>query len=661
MPDFLPFAEAVNRRLKELTESPGPSRLLRVDAPNLFDTYLAAFPEGTNPIFRERTHHDCNCCKQFIRNLGSVVVIRDHRIHTIWESLGELPEPYGEVARLMDIAVRWSPILGAYYSKEASFGKRSTIEVPQDATRPTITWKHFWGDVPATSVCGNPGEKIGRAADAFQVLRRGLQQIKLEHLDLVLDLIDSNNLYRGQEHRQAVQGFRDLLQAWVALGGAYEVDLFAWEHVFSPHACFRNTVIGTLLVDLAEGLEEEVAVRRYESKVAPTTYKRTSAVITQSMVQRAVQQIELLGLRDAINRRFARPADVSVNDALFVDRSIAGAFKDGITSLLQEEVKPPKLGQPEDVTIDDFLAKNPKRVEVVLERPQLGNFVSLTAPVDPGSGVLFQWDNGFAWSYDGDVADSIKERVAKAGGNVVDAKLRVSLAWNNFDDLDIHCFDPQGRHIYYGGKFGVLDVDMNAGGGTTREPVENLSWREPEDGVYKIVVNQFRKRENVDFGFRLQVESGGVVHEFAYPLAVVGEVPCLLLTVSGGLVTDLQVLTPAIAGGVLHGEKWGVRTRLPVRVNMITRSPNHWDGAGGKGNLHWFFFLDGCRNPEPTRGIYNEFLRTDLLPHRKVFEVLGAKTKCEPTEEQLSGVGFSSARGDTVVAVADRRPYRILF
>jgi hypothetical protein len=59
--------------------------------------------------------------------------------------------------------------------------------------------------------------------------------------------------------------------------------------------------------------------------------------------------------------------------------------------------------------------------------------------------------------------------------------------------------------------------------------------------------------------------------------------------------------------------------------------------------------LEGCHNNEPARGIYNEFLHSSLERHRKVFEVLGDKTKCQPGHKQLSGVGFSSTRGDTMV------------
>ncbi len=37
--------------------------------------------------------------------------------------------------------------------------------------------------------------------------------------------------------------------------------------------------------------------------------------------------------------------------------------------------------------------------------------------------------------------------------------------------------------------------------------------------------------------------------------------------------------------------------------------------------------LDGCLNDGSARGFYNEFLKSELDPHRKVFEMVGAKIR----------------------------------
>jgi hypothetical protein len=47
---------------------------------------------------------------------------------------------------------------------------------------------------------------------------------------------------------------------------------------------------------------------------------------------------------------------------------------------------------------------------------------------------------------------------------------------------------------------------MNAGGARSRTPVENLAFNRLENGVYKVYVNQFNRRETIDFGFAIEVE-----------------------------------------------------------------------------------------------------------------------------------------------------------
>lgn len=127
----------------------------------------------------------------------------------------------------------------------------------------------------------------------------------------------------------------------------------------------------------------------------------------------------------------------------------------------------------------------------------------------------------------------------------------------------------------------------------------------------------------------------------------------------------MKVAAPGLVGGDLPTTVWGVRTEALARVSAVMTSPNHWDGAGKVGAKHWFFVLRDCRNPNPARGIYNEFLRSDLDPHRKVFEVLATKTKCEPADDQLSGIGFTAARGQTLIVKVSTgdstRAYNVTF
>jgi len=238
--------------------------------------------------------------------------------------------------------------------------------------------------------------------------------------------------------------------------------------------------------------------------------------------------------------------------------------------------------------------------------------------------------------------------------------VRVSLAWHNYDDLDIHCITHRGSHIYFHNKLGVLDVDMNANSRQSRSPVENLQWRQvPEDGVYRIYVDQFSKRENVDVGFEIEVEIDGILRNFSYDNALSNNEKIEVGSISVVRGVAKFIMGPRMKEGQSTQEKWGLVTGS-VDVDAITFSPNHW-GDNEKGALHTFFFLKGAKNPDPVRGIFNEYLRPDLHEHRKVFEQLAAKTKAPFNPKQLSGLGFTAARGDSVTVTVDGRPYNVSF
>lgn len=647
MTSFKPFAVSVHQRWTEMSKN----ELFVVDVPNLDERYLAAFPPGTDPLFRTKTEHDCRCCRNFIKRLGVCVSINDSKVTTLWGDL-DLPEPYKTVADALDSYVRSANITSVFRTKEHEYGKDHNYD-----PKTNEKYDHFHGKIAARHYSATPEAAIGEQAAIFQVLKRGLEEISIEHIETVLDLIDSNGLYRGAEHKPALIGFKNLLHDY---GREDNSDLFVWSYLGDRNARFRNTVIGTLLTDLAEGKDLDHAVKSFEVKVAPANYKRPTSIITQKMVEDAVSKLNDLGLGGAIYRRYAKLSDVSVNDVLFVSNDSRGKMKDGALMLLEGSIKKstPKTDKATEINADDFLKDvlpTAKEVSVLVENRHTGNFVSLTGGDGPER--LFKWDNNFAWSYDGDVTDSVKQRVKAAGGNV-QADLRVSLSWFNFDDLDLHARLPDGTNVYYANKQGILDVDMNAGSGRTRTPVENLAFMKPRDGLYRVSVNQFQRRETIDFGFAIEVECNGLLYQCSYPKHVSGEVPCFEITMKGG---KIDKIVTSLVGGKSSQEKWGVKTETLVPVSAIMYSPNYW-GDNVVGAKHLLFALQGCKNPGDTRGVYNEFLRGDLDKHRKVFEVLGSKTKCKYSDEQVSGVGFTGARNDTVTVVVDgRRSYLLKF
>jgi hypothetical protein len=667
---------------------------------DMYAAYLAAFPPGTDPIFRVATEHSCSTCRNFIRNIGNVVTIVDGRVVTVWDhalTANDLDPAYQSVALVLQEKVRAAKLTGIYRTSERQYGAEASREEIRNElgnVESVRTWNHFHGRIAAKHFTASPGAAIGEFNNALGVFKRGLEELTVDAISTVLDLISSNALYRGDEHKPAVVAFHKLRSIYCTLTEDQR-ELFLMQNAMVPASRFRNTVIGSLVIDLSgvpardnDGqpmpavppVDLERAVKLFEQKVAPTNYKRPTALVTEGMKKQALATIQELGLEDSLTRRLAVPSDVSVNDVLWADNAARATMKGGIVDILAAIPTAAVLSDKAvDISIERFLADVlPKvtAIDLVVRNRHLNNFVALTAPMHGAEGKLFKWDNDFAWTYTGNISDSIKDRV-KAAGGATDAPLRVSLAWHNGDDLDLHAVEPDGAYIHFASQYrasrggrtphgGQLDVDMNAGGvDNNKDPVENIVWTKPGDGVYEIRVNNYSQRSKSDTGYTLEIENAGVVLQFSCQQSPTSGSThsSLRFTVQDGKVVDIKTMS-GVTGGSFSQEKWGIATEQPARVSMVTLSPNYW-GDNATGNRHYIFVMEGCKTDEPLRGILNEYLRAELEPHRKVFEVLGDRTKCQPTSEQLAGLGFSSTKGDSVTVNvttgARRDAYNIVF
>ena len=113
------------------------------------------------------------------------------------------------------------------------------------------------------------------------------------------------------------------------------------------------------------------------------------------------------------------------------------------------------------------------------------------------------------------------KRLHKAGAG--DGDLRISLIWDNFNDLDLIVTTPEKEILHSGNRetscYGMLDVDMNFKP-ESRAPVENVFWGEgkAKAGEYKVFVHHFKKhnkRKTQDpTEFRLQMKVGDRRGEF---------------------------------------------------------------------------------------------------------------------------------------------------
>lgn len=655
--NFHEFADVVNKKL----ESMQSQDLFRTNIPkdDIWEVYISSYPAGSNELYIERTEHDCQTCRQFIKAIGNCVAINpDGTLESIWDIEG-LEHPYDVVAETLSVSVKNAGISPIFLHNEPKAGKQSSVQLKEDGS--TITWNHFYGSIPTKFYERDIATQYSKANSRAAVHLRSLNEIPMDVLLTVQDLINSDTIYRGAEHASKLNSFIGMKSKFITLE---ENQNYAWATFRKPGAGIRSSVIGSLLVDLSKGEDLESAVKSFEAKVAPSNYKRPKKLITQAMINKAIKEIDNLGIRDSLPRRQAMPTDVSVNDIIFADRSVGLADKDPLAALLEPAVKPSGdikgLANAPEISIEDFLSDvvpSANSIELITSNKHSSNKVQISAPVNADAPNILQWDNNFSWSYAGNVADSeMKERVKAAGGKV-DGVLRMSLQWNEegkdgSNDLDAYCNTPKGN-IYYGNRKragGELDVDITNPSGQCPNgtAVENITWAAtPVDGAYTYKIVNFSGQNTK--GFRAEVEFDGELYNYDYSTSVTSDVNVATVTLKNGQFS-IQHHLP-------HSK---TTNQQFVPVKMIMLSPNHWE-ENESGNKHFMFLTDEEQDTAPFRGFYNEFISPKLHEHRKVFDMLSSKMMREPAEGGLSGLGFSSTKRTEVHAKVDNKLYNIKF
>jgi len=665
---------AVQQNFAEMAKLP-TLFYVAIDRDQIWEQYLNGFAD---PIVRQE--YNCNCCKSFLRQWGGIVAIVDNQVQTLWDGIN-LPE-FEQATTNLRSYVAALPVTDVFLNSTYDCGTDQNYDLKDQ-----VTWTHLYIKLlgkhvaPAISIDSFRGEKRDNKA----VLKRSLDELTITATETILELIAQNSLYRGKES-EGILTLLLKLQTEYAKVPADQHDNYCWlQSTIQPQALtrIRNSAIGTLLINLSEGMELDTAVGKFEQVVAPTNYKRPTALVTPKMVEQARATLAELGLLNAMERRYATEADVEVTNVLFTDNStpLTDVFEQVSKAVV---VNPRKLSKIEEVSINEFIAgivPRAKAISVLLEGKHLPNMVSLLTAVDPSAPTMFKWDNPFSWSYTGGITDSLKERVVKAGGRV-DGVFRFTHSWNEIEPnqslMDLHVFMPGNEHSYksnvhdyYGTgrrvgwnqrndakSGGVQDVDYTSAAPTGYIPVENITFpsiaRMPE-GKYICKIHNWAFRSTGGRG-KAEIEVGGNLYQYEYPRTKNKEwVPIAEVTLKDGQF-EIKHLLPENSSPT---SKWGVTTYQWIKVKKFTLSPNYWNGNTA-GSKHFMFFLDGCLSDEAPRPFFNEFLNPALDKHRKVLEILGAKVRVEDSPYQLSGVGFSETQPNHLYARVDGSFSRVI-
>lgn len=639
--DFDIFSEEINSRLDELIKSGNPIVELDYEG-SLFEIYLNNIPEEYNPIFRTNRFFDGSADRHFINRIGNLAMITpNYKLVHLWDF--ESGTFFENSRKEMLKVLKKCKIKNTFLTSFDMVGSGPN----KDNKDPRITWTHYKYKTPSEIRCNKRdiGDKLGKFRTTYSVFKRTMEECRLEDLESVIELARDKSIYRASE-------FLDNLENWHKLKTKYDKkpsDEFLWYNVikFGGYICYRNTVIGSLIDDLYNGVDLEKAVKSYESKVAPSNYKRPKALVTSRMVEDARAKLEEAGLLESIYRKAAKFTEIPTDKILFTSQeskslSVFDDLKQDAELTVKKKLD---LSKAKEIKFGDFIKLLPKVSKIGLLPNSAVNSskVVLTNSKNENIPTPFKWDNNFAWSYiESDTADSIVKRVKEAGG-VVDGDVRFSLSWDNSDDLDLSFENNYYQKIYFGDKRtlgGRLDVDANFSE-IVENPVENIYWsniNHLKDGEYRVSVNNYMLRSERNQGFKLQMEVLGEITTYSYPDNDLRSVTTMLKITKKGNNIDVTYENPKLIKSNVSGDKF-------IDIKNVIKSPNAWEGET-IGNEHIIFLADDVEVKFSVRGFYNEQLNSKLEEHRKVTEILGSKLKIDPVEfespDTVKGYGIST-------------------
>ena len=364
------------------------SPLFTTDAERLWSVYLNSFPVD------QRQYHNCHACRHFIERFGSLVVIDDAGIATsaLW-SLEDAPEMYKPAVQAMTRLIQRSRVTGVFISADKTWGSPITGIWRHFSVKPYRTLVHNRRNVMTAN------QIMASKREDYKTVQRALAEFSQPVIEQALTLLQTEALYLSHKVHGPAQFLYDLHVARSRVKGQARNNV-TWKAVATAPDGFchpRSSMIGTLLEDMAAGLNFSEISRRFAEKMHPLRYQRPQAPPSQGNIEQAEKLVEKMGITASLRRRFARLDEIK---ALWKPAPIKAepSNVDGIFSHIKPKSAKSSLVALDipniTITWEKFQRTVlPEALEIEFFAPLTHeNYTALVTAVDPEAPPILQWD-----------------------------------------------------------------------------------------------------------------------------------------------------------------------------------------------------------------------------------------------------------------------------
>jgi hypothetical protein len=380
--DFDEFAEAIRDKI---ASAKGPFFTTNPKR-QLWEVYLDSFPD---PVTRQV--HNCHACKRFIERYGGLVTIDGAESKpAIWGTL-ELSGVYAQTAAILAGEVEAAPVSGVFYSKEPRWGE----------DRSPKGWTHFCLHSPSIHhhPLQTPRQAMAEKREEHAMLCRGLAEFSIDVVRQACTVLRADALYRGEKFlgvaewllslHESIDGEKNRRRRDNRIWHAVATAPVGWCHV-------KQSMIGTLLEDLANKVPFDECKRRFADKMHPLQYQRPSALPTDANIAQAEKIVGALKSVGALERRYAKLEDVEYH-AIWVPAPIEKQADSGevFGHLKQQRGDPADLGgTPTVMTWEKFARKvlpAAEAIDLIVPHGH-SSFAAFVTAVNPEAPPILQWD-----------------------------------------------------------------------------------------------------------------------------------------------------------------------------------------------------------------------------------------------------------------------------
>lgn len=381
------YGDQFDEMALEVCERLGRNRepLFVVDSGDLWSVYLGSFPSGN-----ERQFHNCNTCRDFIKNFGSLATIDGKGAikSALWNEDAFTAEfPYRETVRRLRSAVEGGKIERMFLCSDESWGYRERGGFTHFFAHVKVSWKRV--DI-------NAEQAMAAKLEDFKHLKAALADLTLPLLRTAKAMLSAGSLSRP-EKLMSMCDFLIGVRESIAKKRGKARDALLWAGVAKAADGWctpRGSALGALVHDIADGVKAEEIIRRHNAKMDPLQYMRPSAPTSAGNVAWAEALFAKMGLASALRRRFALLSEV---DTIWTPKERKNEKSDGVFGHLlpgKSEVSAARLNSSAvRMTFAKFRREVlPGAIKMYAKVPYSGSFCAYTTASNPDSAPILQWD-----------------------------------------------------------------------------------------------------------------------------------------------------------------------------------------------------------------------------------------------------------------------------